>query len=297
MAAGVTPTPAEWRAFLDRMLLWLGAAALAAAAVFFVAANWDALGRFAKFALVEAAIVAAMVVTLWRGMDSLAGRAALFAAAMLIGVLLALVGQVYQTGADTYELFAAWALAILAWAVISRQPAVWILWLALINLAVASYYQTFGGFLGAIFSPPAALGMLFAINSVALIAWETLVARGVDWLDVRWAPRVLAVAGGTAITALAVLGIFEHWPTQAWYLLPYAMWLAVIHWVYRIRHVDMFILAGAVLSLVIVVSLGLGRELLDHGGAGGLLLIGLVLIATGSVGALWLRKVAAEERQ
>ena len=179
VAAGVTPPPAEWRAFLDRMLLWLGAAALAAAAVFFVAANWDALGRFAKFALVEAAIVAAVVVTLWRGMDSLAGRAALFAAAMLIGVLLALVGQVYQTGADTYELFAAWALAILAWAVISRQPAVWILWLALINLAVASYYQTFGGFLGAIFSPPAVLGMLFAINSIALIAWETLVARGV----------------------------------------------------------------------------------------------------------------------
>ena len=112
-AAGVTPTPAQWRAFLERLLVWLGAVLLAAAATYFVAANWQALGRFGKFALVEGGLVVAVAIAWWRGIDSLAGRAALLAAALVTGVLLALVGQVYQTGADPFELFAFWAAFIL----------------------------------------------------------------------------------------------------------------------------------------------------------------------------------------
>ena len=38
----------------------------------------------------------------WRGLNDPGGRASLFAAAILADVLLALVGQVYQTGADTF---------------------------------------------------------------------------------------------------------------------------------------------------------------------------------------------------
>ncbi|MEO8753873.1 MAG: DUF2157 domain-containing protein, partial [Casimicrobiaceae bacterium] len=131
-AAGVTPSAAQWRAFLERMVTWLGVALIAAAAVYFVAANWQALGRYARFALVEGALVLALACVWWRGLDSLAGRAALFAAAMLAGVLLALVGQVYQTGADTFELFALWAAAIAVWVAAGRQPALWLLWAALI---------------------------------------------------------------------------------------------------------------------------------------------------------------------
>ena len=44
-AAGVTPSATQWRDFLERLLTWLGVALIAAAAVYFVAANWRALGR------------------------------------------------------------------------------------------------------------------------------------------------------------------------------------------------------------------------------------------------------------
>jgi len=294
--AGVTPTAGQWRLFLERVLTWLGIVALTAAVMFFVAANWDALGRFGKFALVEAAIVAALGIGVWRGLDSLAGRAALVAAALLAGVLLALVGQVYQTGADTYELFAAWAVAILVWVAVGRQPALWVIWLALVNIAVAIYYSTFGGFLGMLFGPTVALWALFAVNTVALIAWEVLALRGIGWLDVRWAPRVLAVASGTAITILALWTIFDHWRADAWHLIPYALWIAAVYWAYRVRSVDLFILAGAVLSIVVVLSMGLGKAVSGMRDAGSFLFIGLVLIASAAVGAFWLRGVAAEER-
>ena len=294
--AGVTPSAAQWRAFLDRLLLWMGAAALAAAMVFFVAANWEALGRFGKFALVEGAIVLALATCIWHGLDTLAGRASLVAAALLTGALLALVGQVYQTGADTFELFAVWAVAIFAWVVLGCQPALWVIWLVLVNVAIALYYATFGGFLGVLFSPPAALWVLFIFDTAALIVWEALAERGVPWLEVRWAPRVVAVASGTAITFLALWSIFDHWRSDGWYMLPYGLWVAAAYWAYRVRSVDLFILAGAVLSLVVVISLGLGRALSGMHNAGSFLFIGLVLIATAATGAFWLRQVAAEER-
>ena len=296
LLAGVTPSAMQWRAFLDRLLLWMGIAALAAAMVFFVAANWDALGRFGKFALVEGAIVLALATCIWRGLDAPAGRASLVAAALLTGALFALVGQVYQTGADTFELFAVWAVVIFAWVMLGCQPALWVIWLVLVNVAIALYYSTFGGFLGVVFSPPAALWVLFIVDTAALIVWEALAQSGVRWLDVRWAPRVLAVASGTAITFLALWSIFEHWRSDGWHMLPYALWIAAAYWAYRVRSVDLFILAGAVLSLVVVISLGLGRALSGMHDAGGFLFIALVLIASAAAGAFWLRQVAAEER-
>ena len=50
-----------------------------------------------------------------------AGKAALLAAALLTGGLLALIGQTYQTGADTFELFATWAALILPWVLAIQQ--------------------------------------------------------------------------------------------------------------------------------------------------------------------------------
>ncbi|MBC8290414.1 MAG: DUF2157 domain-containing protein, partial [Planctomycetes bacterium] len=46
------------------------------------------------------------------------------------GVFLAVFGQVYQTGADEWLLFAGWAGLILPWTALSRFEALWILWLA-----------------------------------------------------------------------------------------------------------------------------------------------------------------------
>ena len=54
--AGVTPDAARWRRFVDALFLWLGSLLLAAGVIFFFAYNWDALGRFAKFGLVEGLI-------------------------------------------------------------------------------------------------------------------------------------------------------------------------------------------------------------------------------------------------
>lgn len=293
--AGAIPGAAEWRRFLDGLLLGLGVVLLGAGVVFFVAANWQELGRYAKFALVELPIVLALAAC-WRfGLDSPAGKAALVAAALLTGALLALVGQVYQTGADPWELFAAWAAAIAIWVAVARMPALWLLWLALLNVAVALYFAAFGGILGFVFGTRETLWALFALDTAALAAWEVLAALGVDWLRERWALRALAVASGGAATWLAVWSVLDFGRVGGWGIAAYAAWLGAAYAAYRLRTTDLFILAGSVLSVIVVVTAALARWLLERETAASFLFIGLAVVAMAGAGAWWLRQVAAEE--
>lgn len=301
-AAGVTPTGEQWQAFLERLLTWLGATLIAAAAVHFIAANWPAMGRFAKFALVEAALVVVLGVVTWRGLDALAGRAALFAAALLMGVLLALVGQVYQTGADTFELFAAWAAVIVVWVCAGRQPALWLLWIALVDIAILLYFRTSvarGLDLPAVlFAPTVAWWVIFALDAVALAAWERAGAVRGGWIAARWVPRVLATVCGTLVMLLVcwdIAGLSARGFTWSW--APFTLWIAALYGAYRIRTVDLFMLAGMVLSVIGVVSFALGRPAIEQGGAGGFLVGALILVGCAATGSFWLRQVAAEHLQ
>jgi uncharacterized membrane protein len=294
-AGEVLPTRAQWRVFLDRLLLWLGAVMLGAAAVFFLAYNWDDLGRFAKFGLAQGLIVAALAVLWWQGLERATGKAALLAAAIFTGALLALIGQTYQTGADPFELFAVWAVAILPWALLGRFPALWVLWLALVNLAVALYFQAFHGIFGVLFGPERQLWLLFGLNTIALAVWEGLAKAGIAWLRERWAPRLIATASGGIATALMLMNIFDRgvigpgW--AAW-----VAWMVAAYAVYRRRLKDVYVLAGGVLSAVIVAASLLVRWLAEvRFEAGALLLIGLVVIGLSAAGGFWLKNVANEE--
>src|SRR5687767_12713626 len=133
--ASRSPPLPEWRVFLSRSLLFLGSALTLAGVIFFFALNWDDLGRFQKLGLLELAVAAAAVGG-WQLGRSVAGQAALTAAAVLVGPLLAVYGQVYQTGADPYELFTGWALLILPWVVLARAPSLWVLEVELWNVAL-----------------------------------------------------------------------------------------------------------------------------------------------------------------
>jgi uncharacterized membrane protein len=289
-AAGMLPGRAEWRRFLDQLLLWSGALALAAAVVFFVAHNWSELGKLAKFALLQVLVVAA-VAAYWRlGSESAPGKAALLVASILLGALLALFGQIYQSGADTWELFASWAALIVPWVLIGRFAALWMLWIGIVNLAIALHFQVF------FLEDQQQLWALFAFNSAALAAWE-LAALRLRWLDASWGPRLLAIASGVALTMLVVDAIFG-WGRQPAVaaVLVYPLWLGCIYAVYRKLLPDLFVLAGACLSAIVVVAAFLSKHLLESGDAAGFLLIAVAVVAMGGAAGWWLNQLAGEAR-
>src|SRR5690554_4414865 len=92
--AGLYPSGRAWSAFLDRLLLWLGMLALVCGVLFFIAYNWVEMGRWLRFGLVQAALVVAIGVYGWSLGQGVVARVSLLAAALLLGVLLALFGQV-----------------------------------------------------------------------------------------------------------------------------------------------------------------------------------------------------------
>jgi uncharacterized membrane protein len=289
--AGVFPSGANWRRFLDRLLLWLGALMLAGGVVFFFAYNWNDLNRLAKLGIVETLIIGALIVV-WRiGLERIAGQVTLLVGALLVGALLALVGQIYQTGADTFELFAAWAALILPWVLAGRLAALWLVWIGLLNLATIFYYATFGGLFGWVFSLDQLLWVLFVLNTIALVVWELLASGG---SRDRWAIRILATASGAAATVLAIYAVVELRSNNGLGLLAWMVYFAGVYVVYRHMLLDVYVLAGGVLSVIVVVTTWLGTHLLKSGdAAGAMLFIGLIVIGLSAAGGWWLKQVVS----
>lgn len=290
---GVSPDDRAWGTFLDRLLLWLGGLALAFAAMFFVAYNWNEIGRFAKFGMVEASIVLAVLVYWKFGASTIKGKVSLLVASILLGVLLALYGQTYQTGADSWQLFFTWSLFMLPWAIIGRFAAIWIVWIALVNLSIIMYYETFGGMLWLMVGADTGMyWLLFLFNSVALAAWEWLSGRW-RWLTERWAIRLVATASGISITFMALDAIFDL-NGRALSALAWMIWLGCVYWVYRKIKPDLYMLAGGCLSGIIVVVSFMSRHMLNRGDAATFLFISLIVVGLGTGSAVWLKKVHRE---
>lgn len=289
-----TPDRAAWRLFLSRALALLGAALMLAGVVCFVAFNWDRIGRFGKFGLFMLAITGAALLA-WRKLPRISGEVALLSAAVLVGPLLAIYGQTYQTGADPYGLFLTWALIILPWVFAARFSATWMLALALLELAVALYWAQ-------VVAPTRVATMLYlpltlgALNVAALVAWEWQRRRAEPWLTERWAQRVLGVAAAYAFwiaaAAFVVSGMKAAAPGIIGIAGLAALILAALRWYGERR--DRFMVTIGVTAGMAWVTVWVGRiifETLKSGPAGGMLLMSAFVIWEITLGLKWYRSM------
>ena len=290
--AGATPDAASWRRFFDRLLVVAGALLVAVGVIFFVAFNWQAMGRFAKLGMLESLVLLPALYALISGGRVLRARAALLFTVLVLGGLLALVGQTYQTGADSYELFLAWALLALPWVLAGRWPPLWAVWWTLINLALAlDLFQVLDPLRVLLFGhqQPVAIALL---NLLGLAAFE-LAARNVESLQTRWLARycvVLALAATGFVALLFAIGE-RHSEYGGGFLL---YWVSIIAgaWFYQTRCNDLFPLACGILSLIVVLTAWVGRYMVD----GEMAYLGLTFLAALVIGATvgatwWLREL------
>ncbi len=309
--AELEPDRAAWLRYVDRFLAAVATALIVAGIASFFAWNWADLHRFAKFGLIETGIVAAVAIA-WRfGLESVAGRAALFAAAFLVGVLLALFGQVYQTGADPYGLFVAWAILILPWVLIGRQAGLWLLFVLLIGLALILYWiqvlhpPTGWWQLAQLLGPLVWLGttvmdwqlatLLFALNAAAIVAWELAAARGAAWLRGRLFPRLVGLVALYTVLAPTLVLIFAAAADHRAGLsvvspLLLALALAASLWFYQYRRLDLLMLTMSLFAGILVIMALAVRHLFRDFGS--LLFLAALLIGLVAGAAFWLRRVS-----
>lgn len=293
-AARVAPNGSAWRTFIDQLLLWLGGLALAFAVLFFIAFNWDDIGRFAKFGMVEVLIILAIVVFCTVGHHTTAGKVSLLFATICLGVLLALYGQTYQTGADPWQLFFSWAMLMLPWAIIGRFSAIWVVWVMLLNISFILYYQAFGGIFRLMSgSQTEVFWLIFILNILLLIAWELMTATR-HWMSERWPLRLLATVGGVPLTWLVLHSIFANEGGSPLPGIVWSIWLVIMYVIYRRTKLDLFMLAGGCLSGITVVISFLGQQMLEDLSAASFLVLSLMVIGMGGGAAFWLKNVHRE---
>ncbi|HCT74895.1 MULTISPECIES: DUF2157 domain-containing protein [Psychrobacter] len=327
----VYPSKRSWLVFFDKTLLIIGAIALVLSLVFFIAYNWLHMGKIGKFALVEGALVitiALYVALSFRRRFQLIRQLLLLIASVITGSLLALFGQVYQTGADTWQLFFGWAVLIIPWVIIARFPALWLLWLGLINACLTLYLpltniQFSDDSLQSVFCVAA----LALVNLVALYFWlmsfdgkrpatsklsghitdkqlssATVIGRSTTNPNIKsttnpslhWSTYVVGLLSTIFMTYLAIVTVFDSGNIWA-ILISVTVWLGwcgFIYWQFRQRRIDLLMLTYLSFSIIVVVMFWLGKWLLDGFDAGGFLILSLVLIGLSSTAVIWLRHVS-----
>ena len=280
-----------WWQWTDRLLLVLGAALVLSGVIFFFAYNWAEMGRFPKFGLLQAAMLACLAGCWWLGLDRLPGKVLLTAAGILVGVVLAVYGQTYQTGADPYELFQGWALLILAWVIIGRFGALWLVWLVLVNTALVLYW-------GQVLEPNDAAEwqslflVLGLLNGAFAVSREWAERVGWDWASrwLRW-PLLATALGWLAIPSVAFLADEGREPFLEGLALAVLLAYLACGWIYyRYRSPDLLSLTLCVTCLCLLVLTLTGNilfDLLDEGAT--FLLFGLLVVGVVSAATFWLR--------
>ena len=289
VVAGISPDAKQWNLFLGRVFLTFGVTLLIAAVGYFVAYNWDAMGRFAKIALLEVGVAGATMGAAYFVPGDIRSRAALLAAVLLTGPLLAFIGQTYQTGADTYELFRAWALLALPWVVVARWRVLWCFWLLIANVAVALYFAEIRWSLIS--------AVLFQHGALAHLAGNGLFLVAIEWLG-----RDRLTGGGRSVERLAlalVIGsatflylhlLFDSGARSFWALPLSLAVFGAVWWWYRLKQLDLVALAMWSFAGIAMTVATVGRMLFDvHAEWLAFLVIGGTILGLSAWAASWLR--------
>ena len=268
-----------WHSWAQRALLALGAAHFLAGIVFFFAYNWEDLGAFARFGLIQGALVMAIVAAVAAGLHRPAGKALLVAASVLTGVLLAVIGQVYQTGADAWELFAAWTVLVLPWVLASRSSIHWFLW----GMLALTALSTYGGQVLVPLGSIAAGNFTAVIGAVAigfLVVYELAVRSDIAWLAERWLRVSLALIG-LAILLGPAIGFVLDGDEMALGFLLFLIAAAALGYGYArvLQEFAVVAIATGFSALLAMVAGGrLVFEVVGTDGGAGSLVIGLLML-------------------
>jgi uncharacterized membrane protein len=260
--ADLRPNRLEWRRFLDLLMLGMGAIFLIAGIFFFFAFNWNGMDKFSRFAVVEGAVVVATLFAFFLKLDTWGGRISLAGAAMFMGLALGVIGQTYQTGADSWQLFQTWVMLITAWVLISRWNIMYLIWMVLINITIGLYWgQVVQG-------EWSNLNLtIILVNLLFLLVWD-LLARftPIEFLKKgRWILYLFAVFMLTHASYLMLDYIFGSPIYRLMEFAPivYFGLMAILLGMYTLVKRDLLMLTFGALSLLIISICWIGRFLYD----------------------------------
>ena len=260
-AASAVRDDAAWATWAGRAILAIGAGHLLAGIVSFFAYNWDDMSAFAKFATVEVALVIALAGAWLAGIARPVGQMLLIAASILVGVLLAVIGQVYNTDADYHVLFFAWAALILPWTLASRSAAHWTVWLVVLYLALSLYGEQVLVPERRLTDSALEVG-LGALAGVILALRELAVRKAMLWLAASWT-RIGLLIAALGFLFWPSLGYVLDWEGEVYAPAAFIIALALGAVAYR-RWLPDFAAATTVVGFALLFAIAIGYRVIDE---------------------------------
>ncbi len=295
-ALALIEPPRRWGLWASRLARTLGTALVLAGILYFFAFNWNQIPPLTKLGAIAAMLAVACLTVGLAGFERPVSALASTAAVTLVGVFLAVAGQIYQTGADAWTLFAAWAGLTLAFALLAGSAATWAVWIAVAAVALFTWWDQ---------AQPADAAFhtgrnlsLMALFGGALLIREVLAARGFAWAAPRWTRFFLALPLLAAATQLAFLLIEPsgNLGAERWAGLGFiGLALAAMAVVYRYRIPDVLMLAAVTLAACAIIDFALFRVLTagrNRSEVATFLLMGLATLALFTAAVAGLRAVS-----
>ncbi len=162
---------------VTRVGFLMGVSLLLASIIYFFAANWGGLGRADKI-LASAGIMVLFygAAFIFSKMKFMLGHHSFLSAIFLVGgcisfgAAVALLNQIYNSHADTYELFLVWSIPALLLAFITRFNPFYLLAYALVHLTLWQYFFPSSLYIVHSDSEILLIGCLFALINLILFA-------------------------------------------------------------------------------------------------------------------------------
>jgi len=237
----------SWKKFLKIFLLTLGLVFTVAGIIFFFAYNWADLNKFAKIGIIQGLITIATLLAMIPKFSITVRNTLLTAASLLVGVLFAVFGQIYQTGANAYDFFLAWSICITIWVLVSNFSPLWMLYLILINTVIFLYSEQVASW-----NAIELYTLLISVNALFLLS--TIFLGFAKKNIPLWFTNTIALALVSFATIGMVVGIFG---SQNLYFIILGFITAILYTMgamYGIQNKRPFYLSIIPFSIIVMIS-------------------------------------------
>lgn len=240
----------SWYTFLRLFFISLGVGFTTAGIIFFFAYNWADLHKFIKIGLIEGLIIISILIILFSKISLDVKNILLTGTSILVGVLFAVFGQIYQTGANAYDFFLGWTMFITIWVLVSNYAPLWLVFITLLNTTLILYSQQVAHDWSEVFL----FTLLFIINILFLITFLFRKKINNKIKCPIWFLNLIALASVSFSTMGIVIGIFDENQTSLYVLIVIAAVLYGIGITYGLKVKSGFYLSIIPFSIIVIIS-------------------------------------------
>ena len=234
-----------WKKFFHLFLISLGVGFTVSGIIFFFAYNWADMHKFIKIGLTQGVLIITTSVLFLLKIDDKIKNIILTGSAVLVGVLFAVFGQVYQTGANAYDFFLAWTVFVTLWALVSDFAPLWLLYILLINVTLYFYTEQVAKNWSIVFAYT--LHLIVNIAPILIVIFTKNKAP-------NWFLNTVALAAATYATLGISIGIFEKFEPAFFILILLTTAIYILGYRYGIKTKNGFYLSVIPFSLIVIIS-------------------------------------------